>query len=78
MRIHELFKESAADAFDQALKGNPAPKGPGATSSFTKGVKQGYTGTRKFVKSLPYTKIGRAATGAANYFQKVNKGPTIK
>jgi len=76
MRIHEIF-EDAADAFDQALQ-KPASKGPGALSSFGKGVKQGYTGTRKAVKNLPYTKLGRAATGAANYFQKVNKGPTVK
>jgi hypothetical protein len=76
MRIHEII-ESAADAFDQALKG-PAPKGPGAMNAFAKGVKKGYTGTRKTVKNLPYTKLGRAATGALNYFQKVNKGPNIK
>lgn len=73
MRIHEIL-EDAADAFDQALQ-KPAPKSPGATDAFVKGVKKGYTGTRKFVKDLPYTKMGRVARGAANYFQQVNKGP---
>lgn len=77
MRIHEIL-EDAADAFDQALQGKPAPKGPGATDAFVKGVKQGYKGTRKFVKDLPYTKVGRATKGALDYFNKVNQNPSIK
>ena len=77
MRIHELL-EDAGDAFNAALKGSPAPKGPGAASSFVKGFKSGYKGTRKAVRDLPYTKLGRAARGASQYFQQVNKGPNIK
>lgn len=77
MRIHELI-EDAADAFDRALSGPSEPKKDGAIGNFVKGVKKGYTGTRKAVTDLPYTKVGRAARGASQYFQKINKGPSIK
>ncbi len=75
MRIHEIIEDAGA-AFNRALSKSSGPKQDGPISSFVKGVKTGYTGTQKTIKDLPYTKVGRAARGASQYFQKVNKGPS--
>lgn len=78
MKIRELLEGSAADSFRSALQGKPSSQGKGVLSTIKKGVKTGYTDTQKTIRDLPYTKVGRAARGALNYFQKVNKGPPIK
>ena len=77
MRIYEIIEDAGA-AFNRTLSKSSEPKKDGPLSSFVKGVKAGHGDTRKAIKNLPYTKVGRAARGASQYFQKVNKGPSIK
>lgn len=79
MRIHELFRETAADSFRQTAQSTGKVSSSTKSSklkSFVKDIRQGYKKASDFQQELPHTKLGKAARGVGSFVKQIQKGPT--